>query len=298
MKADLRTLVRAQVDARETLRWRVTLECCDRLGLVAIIAQACQTARANIVDSAQYADPESHRFFMRLEVAASAADALYLADRFCRVADQLGLEFRIQRADHRPRTLVMVSKQGHCLADLLHRHEIGDLAVDVAVVVGNHERWRGAVERHGLPFVYLPVGADGHEASVEPALRTLITKYSIELIVLARYMQVVSSRFCSDFEGRVVNIHHSFLPSFKGAHPYRQAYDNGVKLIGATAHFVSADLDCGPIIEQAVLRVDHRCDAAEMVRRGRDVETLVLATALTWIAQGRVFRNGQRTVIL
>jgi formyltetrahydrofolate deformylase len=295
VKADLRTLNQTESEA---LRWRVTIECCDRLGLVAIIAQACQAARANIIDSAQYTDPEHHRFFMRIEVAASATEALDLDNLLCRIADEFGLTFRIQPTDHRPRTLVMVSKEGHCLADILYRHESGDLAIDVAVVVSNHERWRSAVERHGLPFVYLPVGADGHEASVEPALRTLIARNNIELIVLARYMQVVSASFCSDFEGRVVNIHHSFLPSFKGARPYRQAYDNGVKLVGATAHFVSAELDGGPIIEQAVMRVDHRCNAAEMVRRGRDIETTVLATALTWIAQARVFRNGQRTVIL
>lgn len=298
MKADPGTLDRFAGAETERLRWRVTIECPDRLGLVAAIANACQASRANIVDSAQYADPESGRFFMRLEVATSAGDALYLANLLRKLTGPLGLRFGIQRADHRPRTLVMVSKQGHCLADLLHRHETGDLAIDIAMVASNHERWRCAVERQGLPFVYLPVGADGHEAGVEPALRTLIAEHDIELIVLARYMQVVSPRFCRDFEGRVVNIHHSFLPSFKGAQPYRQAYDHGVKLIGATAHFVSADLDCGPIIEQAVMRVDHRCDATEMVRRGRDVEALVLATAITWVAQGRVFRNGQRTVVL
>jgi formyltetrahydrofolate deformylase len=202
----------------------------------------------------------------------------------------------LRREDEQRRVLIMVSQQDHCLADLLYRHANGELPIDIQVIVSNHENLRKLADRHGIPFVFIPVTAKTKEAS-ERELLALIDQHAIDVVVLARYMQILSKELCATLEGRIINIHHSFLPGFKGARPYQQAYDRGVKLIGATAHFVTADLDEGPIIEQNVHRVQHNHSAADLAEIGRDVERLVLARAVRLYAEDRVLLDGQRTVI-
>jgi formyltetrahydrofolate deformylase len=206
------------------------------------------------------------------------------------------MDWQLHPADHRTRTLVMVSRGAHCLHDLLFRSRSGTLPVDVPAVVGNHDDLRPIAEFYGVPFHHVPVTPDGRDAA-EARLLELVKTLDVELVVLARYMQVLSDRVCRELAGRVVNIHHSFLPSFKGARPYHQAHDRGVKLIGATAHYVTHDLDEGPIIEQDVVRVDHTMTPEALAAAGRDVEAQVLARAVRWHAEHRVLPNGRRTVV-
>ncbi|MBM3515159.1 MAG: formyltetrahydrofolate deformylase, partial [Alphaproteobacteria bacterium] len=206
------------------------------------------------------------------------------------------MEWRIASAEAKPRASIAVSKHGHCLNDLLHRWKSGQLPVDIVSVISNHEDMRSLVEWHGIPFHYLPVSA-AKRADQERQWLTLIAREQVELVVLARYMQVLSAELCHSLAGRCINIHHSFLPSFKGAKPYRQAYERGVKIIGATAHYVTPNLDEGPIIEQAVERVDHTHSVDDMIEIGRDLENVVLARAVRWHAERRVLMNGQKTVV-
>jgi formyltetrahydrofolate deformylase len=280
----------------------LTLSCPDRTGIVHAVAGAVLAAGGNIVESHQYGDASTGRFFMRVEVAPSGdavtpvelGAALRLA--FAPVAAGFGMEWQLQPADHRTRTLIMVSLGGHCLADLLFRARNGTLAIDVPAVVGNHGDLRGIAEFYGVPFHHLPATA-GTKADAEARLLELVKELDVELVVLARYMQVLSDAVCRELPGRIINIHHSFLPSFKGARPYHQAHDRGVKLIGATAHYVTPDLDEGPIVEQDVVRVDHTMTPDALAAAGRDVETQVLARAVRWHAEHRVLLNGHRTVV-
>ena len=205
-------------------------------------------------------------------------------------------QLSIRPVSKRVRTLIMVSKIGHCLNDLLFRVRADKLGLDVPVVVSNHPDFRAMVEHHGIEFHHLPV-TSATKTEQEDQILQLIKKHDIELVVLARYMQVLSPRLCTEMSGRIINIHHSFLPSFKGAKPYHQAFERGVKIIGATAHFVTKDLDEGPIIEQRIARVDHAMSPAELVAEGADVESQVLAAAVKWTAEGRVFLNGAKTVV-
>jgi formyltetrahydrofolate deformylase len=280
----------------------LTLSCPDRSGIVHAVAGAVLAAGGNITESHQYGDPATGRFFMRVEVAPSGdavtpvelGAALRLA--FAPVAAGFRMDWQLCAADHRTRTLVLVSRGGHCLNDLLFRARSGTLAIDVPAVVGNHEDLRPIAEFYGVPFHHVPVTPATRDAA-ETRLLELVKTLDVELLVLARYMQVLSDEVCAQLAGRIVNIHHSFLPSFKGARPYHQAHDRGVKLVGATAHYVTPDLDEGPIIEQDVVRVDHTMGPDALAAAGRDVEAQVLARAVRWHAEHRVLVNGDRTVV-
>ncbi|KQT32634.1 formyltetrahydrofolate deformylase [Sphingomonas sp. Leaf412] len=273
-------------------RWILTFTCDDRVGIVAGVTGELAAAGGFILDSQQYADLESGRFFMRVLFAADGDPSARLAA----VAARFALDLSLVPAATRPRVLIACSTTSHCLNDLLHRWSTGALAIDPVAVVSNHDVLRGLAEWHGVPFHHLPVAADTR-AGQEAALLRLVEETRADLIVLARYMQVLSPTLVEALAGRCVNIHHSFLPSFKGARPYHQAHARGVKLIGATAHFVTTDLDEGPIIEQAAERVDHRATVGDLIAIGRDIEAQVLARAVGWIAERRVLLNGARTVV-
>jgi formyltetrahydrofolate deformylase len=280
--------------------WILTLTCADSVGIVAGVSGALAGVDGFILDSQQYADLETGRFFMRLAFMRGGerfpADEAGLNAALTPVAERFALDWQLHRADEKPRVLIAVSKGSHCLVDLLHRWRTGVLPVDIVGVVSNHIDLEPITRWHGVPYHHLPVTADTRDQQ-ERAIVDLFRAERAELMVLARYMQVLSPTLVSELEGRCVNIHHSFLPSFKGARPYERAHARGVKLIGATAHFVTGDLDEGPIIEQAVERVDHRSTAADLARIGRDIEAQVLARAVGWVAERRVFLNGQRTVV-
>ena len=276
----------------------LTLSCPDRPGIVHAVSGALVALDANITDSQQYGNPSTGQFFMRVAFEADAADEALTANLDV-VARRFDLTWRMVRADRPVRTAVMVSREGHCLNDLLFRQRSGALPVEVVAVVSNHPDLAPMAEFYGVPFHHVPVtaGDAGSKAAAEQRLLDLVAGEGVELVVLARYMQILSDSLCRALEGRAINIHHSFLPSFKGARPYHQAHERGVKLIGATAHYVTADLDEGPIIEQDVERVDHRATPAELVRLGQDVECRTLARAVRWHAEQRVLLDGHRTVV-
>ena len=280
--------------------WILTLACADRVGIVAALTGALAERDGFILDSQQYADLETGRFFMRLVFQPGGArfpeDAGTLRDAIAAIAERFAWRWSLDRASDRPRVMIAVSKGSHCLNDLLHRWSTGTLPIDIVGVVSNHESMRGLTEWHGLPFHHLPVEPGAKRAQEQEIMRHF-TAARAELLVLARYMQVLSAELVRDLEGRCINIHHSFLPSFKGARPYHRAHERGVKLIGATAHFVTDELDEGPIIEQAVERVDHRASIDDLIRIGRDIEAQVLARAVGWVAERRVLLNGRRTVV-
>lgn len=279
--------------------WILTLTCDDRVGIVGAIAGFLASRDGFILDSQQYADLETQRFFMRVVFKNGGRrfppDTPSLTAAFEGVATLLQLDWTLTEADARPRVVVAVSKGSHCLNDLLHRQQTRSLAVDIAAVVSNHESLRALTEWHGIAFYHFPVSddRDGQERAIE----TVMAQAGAEYLVLARYMQVVSEDFSNRLAGRCINIHHSFLPGFKGAKPYHRAHARGVKLIGATAHFVTGDLDEGPIIEQAVERIDHRASVDEMIRIGRDIEAQVLARAVNAVGERRVFLNDGKTVV-
>ena len=280
-----------------TLDFVLTVTCPTRRGIVAAIAGFLADHGCNITDSAQYDDPLNGRFFMRVSFSSELAqDRAALLAGFAPVAGAFAMDWAIHDAQARARVLVMVSNFGHCLNDLLYRWRIGALPVDIVAVVSNHLTYQKLVSGHDIPFHHVPVSKPGKEQA-EARLLEIVEETGAELIVLARYMQVLSDRLCAHMSGRIINIHHSFLPSFKGANPYRQAHDRGVKLIGATAHYVTADLDEGPIIEQDTVRVTHAQSPADYVSLGRDVEAQVLARAVHAHARHRVFLNGNRTVV-
>lgn len=278
--------------------WVLTLVCADRVGIVAAVSRFLAERGGFITDSQQYADRDAGRFFMR--VAFEATDerigtTTRLRADFATVGEEFGMDWQITAATDRPRMLIAVSKGSHCLADLLHRWQTGTLAIDIMGVVSNHPDMRRITEWQGIPFHELP--PNGDKAAQEEALAAIFERTRSDYLILARYMQVLSEELVQRLEGRCVNIHHSFLPGFKGARPYHRAHERGVKLIGATAHFVTADLDEGPIIEQAVERVDHRATPEDMIRIGRDIEAQVLARAVGWLADRRVLLNGGKTVV-
>lgn len=278
--------------------WVLTLVCADRVGIVAAVSNFLAERGGFITDSQQYADREAGLFFMRVAFEATderieGTDGLRTA--FAQVAAPFAMDWSLTEASHRPRMLIAVSKGSHCLADLLHRWQTGMLPVDIMGVVSNHPDMRRITEWNGIPYHELP--ANGDKAAQEAALIDIFERSRCDYLILARYMQVLSEGLVERLAGRCVNIHHSFLPGFKGARPYHRAHARGVKLIGATAHFVTADLDEGPIIEQAVERVDHRATADDMARIGRDIEAQVLARAVGWIADRRVLINGGKTVV-
>ena len=275
----------------------LTIVCSDRVGIVAAVSGYLAAHDCFLTDSNHFGDTDTDRFFMRTVFELPHGLSAEEVEReFAPVAERFGMIARFSMGSHKTRTLIMVSKLEHCLNDLLHRMRIGSLAVDVPLVVSNHETLRGLVEWNGVKFEYLPVH-DGNREEQEQRLLDLIEEYDIELVVLARYMQLLSPRVCQRLDGHVINIHHSFLPSFRGARPYAQAYARGVKLIGATAHYVTEILDDGPIIEQAVERVNHDFSIEDLTAVGRDVERIALARAVTDHVERRVLRNGEKTVV-
>ena len=273
------------------------ISCVDRKGIVAAVGSSVAAQDGNILESAQYFDRASGRFFMRVHFAAPEGyGPERFADGFAPVATAYHMDWSVHDRSVKQRVLLMVSKTGHCLNDLLYRWRIGQLPMELVGVASNHEDWRGRVEAEGLPYHHLPVTKETKEAQ-ETALLELVAREEVELIVLARYMQILSDALSRRLEGRVINIHHSFLPSFKGARPYHQAHARGVKIIGATAHYVTPELDEGPIIEQDVERVDHTMAADDLVAAGRDVESRVLARAVRYHLERRILRNGASTVV-
>ena len=281
------------------LEFILTLSCPDKPGIVYAVSSFLVQHSANIIDSQQYGEPDGGLFFMRVHfsVPPPGRPTAELERDFSWVAEAFQMAWRIHATTERIRTLLMVSQLGHCLNDLLFRWKSGSLPIDITGVVSNHETFRDLTESYRLPFHYIPVTPDAKPAA-EARLLALIDETKTELVVLARYMQILSTEVCKRIEGRMINIHHSFLPSFKGARPYHQAHAKGVKLAGATAHYVTADLDEGPIIEQGLMRVDHSYSAQRLAEAGRDVEAQVLARAVTWHAEHRVLLNGNRTVVL
>ena len=276
----------------------LTLSCIDQRGIVLRVAGFLAEHGCNIIDSAQFGDPESQLFFMRVHFAledAGVADA-DLRGAFAALCEANGMRGQLHDAGAKPRVLIMVSKIGHCLNDLLFRHRLGALPIDIRAVVSNHADFARLVGSYEIPFHHWPV-EPGTKGEAEGRLVDLLERERIELVVLARYMQVLSPDLCRRLEGKAINIHHSFLPSFKGARPYHQAAERGVKVIGATAHYVTADLDEGPIIEQDTARVDHTMDAAALTAIGRDTESAVLARAVLWHAERRVLVDGRKTVV-
>jgi formyltetrahydrofolate deformylase len=276
----------------------LTLSCTDRPGIVGAVGTFLATHDCNIVESAQFGHTETLRFMMRVSFdrLAGAPTHEALSTAFAGVATRYQMQWAMHDAHVRPRVLIMVSKFDHCLNDLLYRYRVGALAMDPVAIVSNHRDTYRLAAAHDVPFHHLPVTPQTKSAQ-EAKLWTLIEETGAELVVLARYMQVLSDPLCARLAGRAINIHHSFLPSFKGAKPYAQAHARGVKLIGATAHYVTADLDEGPIIEQEVARVDYMMDADAMAAVGRDVECVALALAVKYHVERRVFLNGARTVV-
>ena len=277
----------------------LTLTCPDRAGIVHAVTGLLVEQRGNILESQQFSDLAENRFFMRVRFAVEGAGAETLErlrSAFAPVAERWGMTWELWDAGAPYRTLILVSKFSHCLNDLLFRWSSGSLQIDVVGVVSNHPDCERLVASYGVPYHHIPVTADT-KAEAEKRLLELVDDEGVDLVVLARYMQVLSDDTCRRLTGKAINIHHSFLPSFKGARPYHQAFDRGVKLVGATAHYVTGDLDEGPIIEQDVMRVDHRFDAAELAAAGRDVESQVLSRAVRWHAESRVLLNGSKTVV-
>jgi formyltetrahydrofolate deformylase len=274
------------------------LSCEDVPGIVADVASFMAGEGLNIVESAQFYDRDTGRFFMRVlvEPLQGTVELGNLREGFAPRAARWGMSWEMHDIAHKTRVLVMVSKFDHCLSDLLYRYGIGGLPVEIPAVVSNHMHSYRKVAAMGIPYHHLPV-SPANKANQERKLLELVEEQRIELVVLARYMQVLSPEFCARLAGRIINIHHSFLPSFKGAKPYHQAHARGVKLIGATAHYVTDALDEGPIIEQDVARVDHAMSPDELVAIGRDVENVVLARAVRWHAEHRVMLNGPKTVV-
>ncbi|HEX7135925.1 MAG TPA: formyltetrahydrofolate deformylase [Iamia sp.] len=275
----------------------VTLTCPDRHGIVASIAQGFVELDANIVESAQFGDETSGTFCMRTLVDAPVEEPEQIEKALADRAAALGATIAARRVDRPVRTLVLVSRHDHCLLDLLYRWRAGELAVDIVAVASNHPDLRPLAERDDVPFHHLPVTAERRDEA-DARLLALLDELSIDLVVLARYMQVLSPTVCAAMPGRMINIHHSFLPGFRGARPYHQAWERGVKVIGATAHYVTEGLDEGPIIDQDTTRVTHAHGPGELQVVGRDLERLVLARAVAAHAEGRVFLLGPRTVVL
>ena len=269
--------------------------CPDQPGIVHSVSSFIVTVGGNITESQQYEDRDTRLFFMRVEFDVEDSTNLEtVRNAFAAVGERFSMKWKLVEESQKERALIMVSQYEHCLNDLLFRHRSGALDVEIPLIVSNHPDLEEMAKWYGIPFVHIPV-AD--KAAAEVQLRALIAEHNIDFVVLARYMQILSQEFCADFAGSIINIHHSFLPSFKGAKPYHQAHQRGVKVIGATAHYVTSELDEGPIIEQEVARVDHAFTPEELAAVGRDVEAQALARAVRWHAEHRVYLSGKRTIV-
>jgi len=274
----------------------LTLSCPDRQGIVHAVSGFLLERGSNIEEAAQYNDHDTGLFFMRVQFACGAVNAADLRTQLSSFAEGFAMRWSLHETSEPVRTVLMVSKEGHCLNDLLFRWKSGLLPLDIRAIVSNHRDFYQLAASYNVPFHHIPVTA-ATKAQAEARAYEVIENESAELVVLARYMQILSDDLCRKLSGRAINIHHSFLPSFKGAKPYYQAHDRGVKLIGATAHYVTADLDEGPIIEQDVARVDHSRTVEHFTAQGRDTESQVLARAVKWHSEHRVLLNGHKTVI-
>ena len=274
----------------------LTISCPDRKGVVYRVSGLLLEHDGNIIDAQQFGDEQTGRFFLRVHFSLAQDQFDQVQTKMIAAAQEFGMRWQIYRGAHRAKLLVLVSKQGHCLNDLLFRVHSGQLNADIAAVVSNHRDFEKLASSHNVPFHYLPV-TPASKTAQEQAILDLVQELNIDLVVLARYMQILSPQLCEALTERAINIHHSFLPSFKGAKPYNQAHERGVKLIGATAHYVTADLDEGPIIEQDIERVDHAMTAQDFARVGSDIESLVLARAVKAHIEHRILLNGHRTVV-
>jgi formyltetrahydrofolate deformylase len=277
----------------------LTVSCPEANGIVRAVSDFLYQRGATISEAAQHRDPVIDRFFMRVEfeeVEAALPDCEQLDRDFSEIAARFLMQWNFFDLKTRPKVLLAVSRHGHCLNDILHRWSSGALPAQIVGVVSNHEEMRGITEWYGLPYYFLPVTPENKEEQ-EAQILAIIEQKKVDLLALARYMQILSPRMCEAMAGRAINIHHSFLPGFKGANPYRQAYMRGVKIIGATAHYVTTDLDEGPIIEQAVEKIDHNFDIDELVQIGRDAECAAFARAVKWHCEHRIIVNGTKTVV-
>ena len=282
-------------------RFTLTLSCPDRVGIVAAVSAFVAQHGGWIVDASYHTDPETQQFFMRQEIRAESLpfDAEELKQRFAPLAAEFQMIWQVSDSDFRKRVVVLVSQHDHCLNDLLHRWRSGELRVDIPCVISNHQSLRDFVEWHGIPFHYVEIPRDdaGAKTAAFGAISKIFDTERGDVMVLARFMQIVPPEICAQYAGRIINIHHSFLPSFVGAKPYHQAYHRGVKLIGATCHYVSDELDAGPIIEQDTMRIDHGDTVDDMVRYGKDIEKAVLARGLRYHVEDRVLVCGNKTIV-
>ena len=275
----------------------LTVACESTRGIIAAISTYLAEMKCNITDSSQFDDQVTGAFFMRVSFDSEGGMKKdELAEKFQPIAEKFGMEAKFHDLSIRPKVIIMVSRFGHCLNDILYRWRLGALKIDIVAVVSNHLDYQKVVVNHDLPFYHVPVSKQ-NKASAEARVMEIVEDTGADLIVLARYMQVLSDEICRKMSGKIINIHHSFLPSFKGANPYKQAYERGVKLIGATSHYVTADLDEGPIIEQDIVRITHAQSASDYVSLGRDVEAQVLARAIHAHVNHRAFLNGNKTVV-
>jgi formyltetrahydrofolate deformylase len=283
-------------------RYILTITCPDRVGIVAAVTGLIAARDGSVLQAAQHGDLDSGRFFLRIEIVADSLPdgfgPMELAEAFEPVAAEFDMRWHLSDTDVPKRVVLFTSKEDHCLADLLYRWRAGELECEVPCVISNHEDLRSLVEWHGIPFRWVPVGTEpAAKAAAFEEMQRMLDEERADVVVLARYMQILPPSFCAGREGRIINIHHSFLPSFAGARPYHQAFERGVKLIGATCHYVTAELDEGPIIEQDTRRIDHGDTVEELRRVGRDVERTVLARGLRWHLEDRILLNGHKTVV-
>ena len=275
------------------------LSCADRPGIVHAVSGFLFERGSNILDSAQFGDSHTGEFFMRVHFQQVGGDPGIdvLRESFATLAEQFGMRWELHDANVKPRVVIMVSKIGHCLNDLLFRYRTGQLNIEIPAIISNHKEFYQLAASYDIPFHHFPLTSGDTKAHQEARVLEVIDESKADLVVLARYMQILSPELCARLQGRAINIHHSFLPSFKGAKPYYQAFDRGVKLIGATAHYVTTDLDEGPIIEQEVERVDHSMTPDQLTAIGRDVECVTLARAVKWHVEHRIVLNGSKTVV-
>lgn len=272
------------------------LQCADQSGIIHAVASGLLDCQANIVEQAQFSDPDLTQFCLRTRFETNMQDLKTVEAAIKAHVDRFNPRFQLRHSSDHRRVLILVSKFDHCLEDLLYHYSIGDLAIDIPAIVSNHEDCRTSAQAHGIPFIYLPVTPETKNEQ-EQKIIDLVAEHDVDYLILARYMQILSTDVCEKLAGKIVNIHHSFLPGFIGAKPYHQAYERGVKMIGATSHFVTPDLDEGPIIDQDIQRVGHAQDVEKLVSIGRDVERRVLTRTVGLLAEDRVFLVGRRTVI-
>lgn len=280
----------------DATHWVLTIVCPDKPGIVHAVTGAIVAAQGNITESQQFSSDDTGRFFMRLQIESSVSRDDFEA-ALAPVIAQYSMTTRLDVVGRPLRTLVLATKAAHCLNDMLFRQRAGQLPIDIPLVLSNHDELADLAGFYGVPFESMPVTDAAQKAAFEARVLQAVEERGIELVVLARYMQVLSPELCQKLAGKIINIHHSFLPGFKGANPYKQAHERGVKIIGATAHFVTSDLDEGPIIEQNIVRVDHTRTPAELVAIGQDEESRTLTQAVKWFAEDRVLLDGQRTII-